>query len=254
MKIKYLLALLMICALSSIAFAQTITFTPKKTVYTRKGKVSFKEKRTFTVTYPLFNGTMTAAAKKKLENTISYWRVFETTLKENLTDSDWLYELSYKVNYNKNGVLDIALHQEGSGAYPDGSTVEVIADLKTGEQIKFADAFKADSLTTFAEMVDKKLSVEKTGMIQRIDKGEFDDGGKPDKEADDALKESLNGLSFTAESFDQFSISVKGVTIIYDAGFPHVIQAAQPDGQYFFTWAELKPFIKPDGLLARFVR
>ena len=51
-----------------------------------------------------------------------------------------------------------------------------------------------------------------------------------------------------------FPISDEGVTFYYDYGFPHVIQALAPDGQYFFKWAELKPFIKPDGLLARFVR
>jgi len=189
----------------------------------------------------------------KLENTISYWRVFETTLRENQTETDWLSELSYKVNHNKNGVLDIALMQEGVGAYPDGTTVYLVVDLKTGEQVKFTDAFKADSLDRFAEMVDKKLSVEKIAVIRRTDKGEFDDG-KPDKEANDSLKEQLNGLKFTTETFSEYTVSDKGVTIIYDAGFPHVIQAAQPDGQYFFTWAELKPFIKPDGLLGKFVR
>ena len=239
---------------ATFIFAQSVTITPKKTVYTRKGKVSFKEKRTFLVTYPVVSGALPLATKKKLENTVSYWRVFETTLQENLTDSDWLYELSYKVNYNKKGVLDIALTQEGSAAYPDQSTKELVIDLKTGEQVKFTDAFRTDALAAFAEMVDKKLSAEKTAQIQRIDKGEFDDGGKPDKEANDALKEQLNDLSFTAETFADYSVNDRGVTIVYDAGFPHVIQAAQPDGQYFFTWAELKPFIKPGGLLARFVR
>lgn len=248
---KLIPALLLLLVAASINFAQVVNFTPKKTVYNRKGKDISKEKKTFVVTYPLFNGTMSLAAKKKLENTISYWRVFETSLKENLTESDWLYELSYKVNYNKNGVLDIALTQEGSAAYPDSSTIELIVDLKTGEQVKFADAFKTDQLAKFAELVDAKLKVEANDVIKRIDKGEFGENGK---EADDSIKEQLGELSFTAETFDAYSINDKGVTIIYDAGFPHVIQAAQPDGQYFFTWAELKPFIKPDGLLGKFIR
>lgn len=251
---KFAFAFLLLFVAASINFAQSITIMPKKTVYTRKGKDVSKYKRTFVVTYPLFNGTMDLAAKKKLEKTISYWRVFDTTLNENLTESDWLSDLSYKVNYNKNGVLDIALTQEGSAAYPDSSTIDLIVDLKIGEQVKFADAFKNDSLAKFAEMVDAKLAVEKKSIVARIDKGEFDEGGKPDKEANDAVKEQLGALSFTPENFEQYSVGDKGVTIIYDAGFPHVIQAAQPDGRYFFTWAEAKPFIKPDGLLAKFVR
>ena len=251
---KLIVAFSMMLVAISIGFAQTITITPKKTVYTRKGKGVPKEKRTFVVTYPLFNGTMPLAAKKKLENTISYWRVFETTLQENLSEYDSLSELSYKVNYNKNGILDISLTQETMAAYPDQSTRNLLIDLKTGEQINFSDAFRADALDNFAKVVDAKLSAEKKAMIARINKGEFNEGGTVDKEANDAVKEQLNNLSFTADSFSGFSVNDQGVTIIYDAGFPHVIQAAQPDGRYFFRWAELKPFIKPDGLLGRFVR
>ena len=246
-------AFLLIWLAASIGSAQLI-ITPKKTVYTRKGKDIDKYKRTFVVTYPLFSGAMSLATKKKVEKTISYWRVFETTLQENISEFTGLDELSYKVNYNKNDILDIALTQETTAAYPDQSTVDLVVDLKTGAQVKFSDAFKADALDKFAAMVDKKLSAEKTAMIRRVDKGEFNDGGKPDKEADDAVKEQINGLGFTAETFNEYSVGDKGVTIFYDAGFPHVIQAAQPDGRYFFTWAEAKPFIKRDGLLARFIR
>ena len=56
------------------------------------------------------------------------------------------------------------------------------------------------------------------------------------------------------EDLDQFSLSDKGVTFIYDYGFPHAIEALQPDGRFFLSWAKLRPFIKRDGLLARFIR
>ncbi len=243
-------AFLLLLLAASIGFAQLV-ITPKKTVYTRKGKEIEKHKRTFVVTYPLFSGAMPVTAKKTLEKTISYWRVFETTLQENMTGFTGLDELSFKVNYNKNGIFDIALTKETSAAYPDQSTVDLVVDLKTGEQVKFGDAFRADSLDKFAEMVDAKLKVEAGGIIKLIDKGKFGENGK---EADDYLKEQLGGLSFTAETFNEFSVDDRGVTIIYDAGFPHVSQAAQPDGRYFFTWAEVKPFIRRDGLLAKFVR
>lgn len=250
MKKNFFAFLLMLIAVS-IGFAQVVKITPKKIVYTRKGRDVPKEKKTFVVTYPLISGAMPLTTKKKLENTISYWRVFETTLQENQGEYHWLSELSYAANYNKNGVLDIALTQEGVGTYPDGSTVNVLVDLKTGEQVKFKDAFKADALAKFAKMVNAKLETEKKEIVQRINKGAFSDSGG--KEADDALKEQISELSFTAETFDQFKISDKGVTIIYDAGFPHVIKAAQPDGEYFFIWAQVKPFIRRDGLLAKFI-
>ncbi|MEP6847432.1 MAG: hypothetical protein ABI999_01160 [Acidobacteriota bacterium] len=49
-------------------------------------------------------------------------------------------------------------------------------------------------------------------------------------------------------------MSDTGITILYDYQFPHVALAVQPDGRYFFTWQQLKPFIKQGGLLHQFVR
>lgn len=253
MKKTIFLIFAIIIAASSLSFAQAVTITPKKTVYTRKGKNVPQEKRTFSVTYPVVSGAMAPALKKKLENTISYWRVFQTTLAENLGEYDWLSDLSYKVNYNKKGVLNIALMQEGAGAYPSTQTIDLVVDTKTGEQIKILDAFKTNSLPKLAKLVNQRLEAEKSALIRRIDKNEFSDG-EADAEQNNALKEQIKGLEFTADTFDQYSVSDKGVTFIYDAGFPHAIQAAQPDGRYFFSWAELKPYIKPEGLLGRFVR
>lgn len=244
-------AFLLLFIAAAINFAQTIVINPKKNVYTRKGKEVPKEKRTFTVTYPLFNGTMPVAAKKNLEKTISYWKVFDTTLQENLTADYWLSKLSYEVNYNKNGVLAIALTMDGSGAYPDQSTKNLVIDLKTGERVKFADVFQIDSLDRFAPLVDAKLKAENADTIKSV---EADKSGDYTKEDKNSFKKQLEALSFAPETFDEFSVSDKGVTIFYDAGFPHVIQALQPAGRYFFTWAEVKPFIKADGLLGKFVR
>ncbi len=199
------------------------------------------------MTYPIVSGAIAVATKKKLENTISYWKVFETTLQANINEDDWLWAAYYKVNYNKNGILDISLTQEGSAAYPSTDTRDLVIDLKTGEQVKFADAFNSDSLAEFAKLVDIKLKAEVVGINKRIDKGEFGEDGK-------YLKEELSGLEITAESFNEYRVTDKGVTILYDAGFPHAIAAVQPDGLYFFSWAELKPFVKSDGLLGKFLK
>lgn len=253
MKIKILLGLIAVLAFSAIGYAQTVTITPKKTNYTRKGKGIPKEKKTFTVTYPTIAGKLSPAVRRKLENTISYWKVFDTTLAENLGDYHWLSELSYEVNYNRNGILDIALTQEGVGAYPSTHTINLVVDLKNGGRIRIGDVFQTGSLGRLAKMVNQKLAGEKKEIISMIDKGEFSEG-ENDKELNDSLKEQISNLEFTEDNFDEFSVSDKGVTFIYDAGFPHVIRAAEPDGRYFFTWAELKPFIKPGGLLGKFVR
>ena len=252
MKIKILLVLtLALMAFTVSTLAQTVKITPKKTVYTRKFKVSFKEKRNFTVVYPVIGGAISPAARKTLENTISYWRIFETSLKENLTESDWLSDLYFQVNYNKNGILDISLTQEGSGAYPDSQTKNLVIDLKTGKEVKFADAFKSETAERLAALVDQKLAEEKRGLVEviRSDKESF-----TDEEARQSTIEMVEALKFSADSFDEFSVSDQGVTFIFDAGFPHAIQALEPDGRYFFSWAQIKPSVRADGLLGRFVR
>lgn len=251
MKTKMLLGLIAVLVFSWSAYAQTVTVTPKKTVYKRpKPLVDFK--KTFTVTHPKISG-LKPAMNKKVETAVSYEKNFDFSIKEEISEIQWLEEADYKVEYNKNGILNIVLSISGTGAYPSTSNKSIVVNLKTGEQVKFADVFKSESLAQFASMVDKKLAADKREILQGIEKGEFGDG-EDNKEAGGFLKEQLNGLEFTAETFDEFKISDEGVTILYDAGFPHAIKAAQPDGVYFFSWTEIKPFIKPDGLLAQFVR
>jgi len=176
---------------------------------------------------------------------------FETTLQENLGEYDWLTDLYYKVNFNKNGILDISLTQEGVGVYPDGQTVDLVINLETGRPVKFNDVFKPAMSEKLASLVVKKLAIEKAEIIRHIDNNGF---GEESAEEKAANKQQINDLRFTVENLNEFSVSDRGATILYDAGFPHVIRAMEPEGRYFFTWRELKPFIHPDGLLARFVR
>ena len=56
MKTKLLIGLLLLTVFSVGAFAQTLKITPKKPVYTRKGKNINKEKKIFTVTFPAATG------------------------------------------------------------------------------------------------------------------------------------------------------------------------------------------------------
>jgi hypothetical protein len=167
--------------------------------------------------------------------------IFGTSLAEYRANA-WLSEFDYKVNYNRNSILDITFRQEGMGAYPDTHHKHFIINLRNGELIKAADAFDSATLDALAEMVDKKLQIENQETIR--------DSGDDRETARDLLKD----LKFKVSDLDEFSISDKGVTFLYDAGFPHAVQALQPVGEYFFSFAELKSYIKRDGPLGMFVR
>jgi hypothetical protein len=241
MKNRTIAIALIILALSLAGFAQSVVITPKKTVY-RRPKPIMDFKKTFTVTRPVVKAS-TPTRSKKIGAAISYEKVSDLNIKEEINDVQWLEEATYKVNYNKNGILDITLTVSGTGAYPSTFDRTVVVDTKTGSRVTPKDVFT--DLAGLAAKGKKAQEAEIKQGLAEIKKEE------PDAESPENLFENAN---FTVENLNEFSINDRGVTFIYDYGFPHVIQAMQPDGRYFFTWKELKRYIKPAGLFGRFVR
>lgn len=249
--------LLLIVLSSPAAFAQTggsLRIVPRKVVYTRKGKDIDFGKKTFTVIYPTIRGGASLAARGKIERAISYWRVFETPLAEHLTYT-WLTDLDYKVNYNKNNILDISLTQAGVGAYPDEQTENFVFDLKTGERIKAADVFVSSKLKELAAKVRKAQLAEIKQAVQEIKKDDSNERSDQEKLTDKEIKaDFFANTNFKPENLDSFRVSDKGVTFLHDYGFNHATQAFQPPGTFFYSYSELKPFIKPNGLFGQFIR
>jgi hypothetical protein len=153
----------------------------------------------------------------------------------------WLEEADYKVLFNQDGVLCIEQWMTGTAAYPDSVTKRVVVDIAKGTSVKPADVFK--NLPAFAKLVKKSQDAEVRAATKEM------------KSDPDAKPELLfSETNFRAEDFTEFSVNLKGVTIYYDYGFPHVLEALEPAGEYRFTWTEIKQFVRADGLLARFVR
>jgi len=240
MKIKLPLSFLLLCLLAGLALSQSVIITPKKTVYRRPKPIS-SYKRTFSMRYPRVTG-LTPALNKKIQTSISYEKVSSFNLKEELGETQWLEEADYKVNYNKNGLLDITLTMDGSGAYPSGFSRTVVVDLKTGNRVLPQDVFM--NLTGLAAMCKKVQKAEIKKSIADIRKE------NPDEENPESL---FQDADFKVENLREFSVGDAGVTFIYDYGFPHVIEALQPEGHFFFTWRQMKPYVKQGGLLNQFV-
>ncbi|MGI8639865.1 MAG: hypothetical protein ACR2MG_07910 [Pyrinomonadaceae bacterium] len=245
MKIKILLFVTFLFSFTLISYAQNIKITPKKTVYKRIVKKGFEDKKTVTITYPKVSG-LSAALYKKVENTISYERVFDFKLKEALTDTYWLDNASYETEYNKNSILGIALTIEGSGAYPSIYTKHVVVSAKTGLQVKPEDVFIRGKNAELAKLVE--------GEMQKSMKQSIAEAAKEYAEDGKALTEMLADKKFTTKELSHFSVNDKGVTFFYDYGFPHVNLALEPNGEFFVPFSRLKTFIRRDGLLARFIR
>jgi len=185
---------------------------------------------------------------RKIRSILDLKNIFGDSLEEirsESKESTWLTGITYKVNYNANFILDITFFQSGVGAYPDTVIEHRIINLKTGDLLKAADVFKPSSLNTLAKLVDEAMRADLRSGIKKYGDDEF---------AAERLKDELRDAEFKTENLDNFSISDRGVTFLYDFGFPHVIKAVQPAGRYFFSYERLKGHIKNDGLLGVFVR
>jgi hypothetical protein len=221
-------------------FAQSVVITGKKVTYKRPKPIS-EYKKSFEINYPKVKAA-TPALSKKIEAAISYQSVLGLNLNDELRTYQWLETADYEVLYNKNGVLSISLFMEGSGAYPSSTTKYVVVDLRTGLRATPATAFSNTS--RLLALVKKAKNNEVAQAIIDIKKDKENNEEHPE----DLFKESAQ---YHPVKLDQFTVSDTGITFHYDYGFAHVIQALQPTGEFFFTWAQLKPYIKAGGLLSR---
>lgn len=222
----------------------------RRTVLIRTGRIAkeFPHKKRAVVTYPVVSGLRNPEVLRRVRSLLDFKNIFDSSLKEYREDA-WLEEFNYEVNHNGNSLLDITFRQSGSGAYPDDHEKHFLINLDNGRLVKASDAFAPDKLASLAAAVDRKLQQELRELAAEHAKDK--DAGPEERES---IKQAYENLKFEIANLDDFSVGPKGITFLYDAGFPHVIQALAPAGKYLFTFAELKLYIQPNGPLGQFVR
>ena len=228
---------------ANAAGTPSVVIEKRRVVIVRKGQFvrDFPGRRRAIVLYPVVRGPQSSDVLQKVRAILNLKNVFDSSIEEYRQDT-WLSELDYKINYNQNYILDITFTESGVGAYPDTHIKHFAINLRNGELIKASDAFKSPSLDSLTSLLDAKLQAEIKQIIKE----------NPAAKEDSA---SLFGeLKYKQADLDNFSISNRGITFLYDAGFPHVNQALAPNGQYFFPYSKLKEFINPDGPLGVFLR
>lgn len=220
----------------------------RKIVIVRSGALAkqFPDRKTAIVTYPVISG-LNPTALRRVHSLLTFKNIFDYSLQE-YRDDAWLTEFTFDVNHNADYLLDITFMQSGMAAYPDEQSKHFLIDIRNGKKIVAKDAFQVAKLEILAALVDKRLQDE----IESLKKA---NAGSSD--IDPVQKASINDaysvLKVEIKDLDDFSVSRKGITFLYDAGFPHVIKALEPHGRYLFTFAELIPYIKADGPLGQFV-
>jgi hypothetical protein len=194
-----------------------------------------------TVRYPKISGIKNSGVLEKVQAAVSLKTVIGRSMEElraDLQETSWLTGIDYVVNYNQNFLLDLTYTIAGVGAYPSQYENHVTVDLKTGKTLRSHDLFKREFLGVIAVKVDQMMQADIARAIAAMDK----DGGD--------IRSYLSQARFRVKQVDAFTLSDTGVTFRYDFDFPHVIKAAEPQGRYFFTYAQLKSYIRQDGPLA----
>lgn len=151
--------------------------------------------------------------------------------------------LGFEVGYNRDGLLDLTIVHETMGAYPDGYTEHFLFDTATGARLKGGDLLVLDATGPLVTRLDADLQAA----IARAK------AGNPDcvTEDDDPYARDFH---VTAEHLQDLAMTDAGAVFAFDFDFPHVIQACEPDGAFTVSFADLKPYVKADGALARLAR
>ncbi|MBX7060457.1 MAG: hypothetical protein K1X52_02260 [Pyrinomonadaceae bacterium] len=239
---KVLSCVVFICVLAVGFVVAQVRIAPKKVIYRRPKPIS-QYKKSFTIIWPKVTGR-SASVARKIENALNYEKLFDFTIKEEQTDMQWLEEASYEVLFNKHNILCVGLSIQGTAAYPSGSDRYVVLDSRNGSVAGPSSVF-IDS-EKLAELVNKRMQKAIAEEVARW---------KTDPDLKDLDEKELLGVKvFQEANLDNFSLNTEGVTFRYEFGFPHAILGAEPDSEFLFTWAEMKPFINPRGLLAVLVR
>jgi len=250
MRQRILLLVSVLFIFGSVTIAQSVIVRPKKVVYQRTAKSVPDWKRTFEVRYPIFSGRLTPAALRRLKTGADYWTNFDLKLADNLRNEHWLSSLDYEVKYNKHNILDIRLYIEGIGAYPDGGAKYLVFDLRTGRKINYPDLFASSRMPDLLSKIRAVMRRTEEEAVKESEEVRETLARYPQSTAE--FHPTPDRIEF--KKLDGSSISDAGVTFFYDYGYAHVVQALEPSGEFFLSYAELKPFIRTDGLLARFVR
>ena len=234
---KILLITILLSVFVQISFGQSVKIVPKKVIYTRPDINAANDTfgmKTFTVTYPKISG----ANGKKIESLISYEKAFKFNLKEEFKVERGIQNLNFKILHNSKNILSIKLSLDAY-TFSDLHYYKFLTvNTKTATLIEPIDVFK--NLRGLAAECRKSqlkaIAAAKRNYLPEDYGTLFDD------------------MNFTPEELNGFTVGNKGITFHYPYRFGRTSIMFEPNGDYFFSWKKLKPFIKPRGLLTRFVR
>jgi len=164
-------------------------------------------------------------------------------------DQVGIFGTSFEVLCNQQNVLSLALTTEYSGAYPWSATRHATFDLRTGRQLVLADLL-ADTLALrrrWHTRLNRRLAAYQQEVARDY---------KPDADAWATVRE-YTGWSDTLRQvrparrppLREFALTARGLVLYTSFWFPHPAMALAPPDAYLFSYASLRPWLAPCGVL-----
>jgi hypothetical protein len=198
--------------------------------------------------FPRVTGPAQLPALAKLKAHLTVKKLTDQTeqeIRENFAECGCgLTAVHYTVDYNRSGVLALSVDREWLGAYSSFSTERLVLSTRTGDRLSIGQLLLPASLPELARQCDKLLQARMKEARQAA----------AGSEEATWLDELLAGKTFTTANLDDFTVTKDGITFYYPFAFPNAALALQPDDAFSFTFAQLKPYLKPDGPLAQEIK
>lgn len=175
---------------------------------------------------------------KRVQKALEMKNVLGSHIYNGMYKGSGMFGYEYRVTYNRNYILSIGFTYN---AYFAQHSRQLTFDLRDGRLLTVNDLFVEERMQDLVKLVDQKLREE----IEEIVRG------------DDQKRRWLEGqgvLKVTVADLDEFGVDDKGITIFYKAGFHHTAKDVEPEGRYFFTYSELKNYLKPGTVVSQFIK
>ena len=163
-------------------------------------------------------------------------------VKQQMQYDTWLDKKYFYVNFNQYGVVQFTFWTDGVGAYPSSSVEFAAVDARRGKRISANDLFDKVSHKALFNIIEKQMQKAQSDSLAEY----------PDEE--EIFTMFFQNAKLEEKHLDNFILSNEGITIFYDYGFPHAMEALTPESYYFISYKELEPFLKKNNPLLTFLQ
>lgn len=253
-----------VCLGFCLGFSNQASQRQSESVKVKDSVVTLREKKgqdggavkTAEVHFPVVSGLTDAAVMAKVRKAVSLqgvWGQSAEQFQEEFQQRPTLESIEFQVNHNRDGILCLTFTHCATVAHSLCNNSFVTVDLRTGDPVTAETAFVNPA--GLAALIDGALQTE---IRQTLEDARRDD--KTESYVRDILESELDSNdpkrkhTYEATSLNEFFVEEKGVTFVYHYYFSAPGRHFEPAGHFFFDWKTLKPYIKPGGPFARFVR